>query len=133
MNTALNVSLGAGLLLIALTCQWLIAKRLKHQKIAKVYSWIAWILAVIGATKAADDIGNAVGATSASAVIVSCICLLFITVDIADRRPDWLAFALIVITPAFMRLSGGTAGQLFDIMLKLPDMAGDSLGAFLGM
>jgi hypothetical protein len=129
----LNFSLGAGLIIIALTAQYLISKRLKHQKVSKAISWIAWILAIIGGTKAASDIGDAIGATSAGAVVVSCICLLFIVVDIADKRPDWLAFILIVITPAFMRASGGGAGSFFDLLLKVPDMAGDRLGAFLGI
>lgn len=129
----MNLTLGGGLILVALTAQYLISKRLKHQKVSKFISWVAWILAVIGGTKAAADIGDSVGAGSATAVIVSCICLLFIVVDIADRRPDWLAFILIVIAPAFMRLSGGGAGRFFDLLLKVPEMLGDRLGAFLGM
>lgn len=129
----MNVTLGGGLIIIALVAQYLISKRLKHQKVSKAISWVAWVLAVIGGTKAAADIGNAVGVGSASAVIVSCICLLFIIVDVADRRPDWLAFILIVIAPAFMRASGGGAGKFFDLLLMLPSLAGDKLGAFLGI
>lgn len=129
----MNVTLGGGLIIVALVAQWLISKRLKHQKVSKAISWVAWSLAVIGGTKAAAGIGDAVGAGSATAVIVSCICLLFIVVDIADRRPDWLAFILIVIAPAFMRLSGGGAGKFFDLLLTLPSLAGDKLGVFLGI
>lgn len=129
----MNVTLGGGLIIIALVAQWLISKRLKHQKVSKAISWVAWVLAVIGGTKAAADIGHAIGAGSAFAVVVSCVCLLFIVVDIADRRPDWLAFILIVIAPAFMRLSGGGAGKFFDLLLKVPELLGDRLGAFLGI
>lgn len=129
----MNLTLGGGLIIVALTAQYLISKRLKHQKVSKAISWVAWILAIIGGTKAAADIGDAVGVGSASAVIVSLICLLFIVVDIADRRPDWLAFILIVIAPAFMRASGGGAGRAFDLLLKLPELVGDRLGSFLGM
>jgi asparagine N-glycosylation enzyme membrane subunit Stt3 len=129
----MNLTLGGGLIIVALTAQYLISKRLKHQKVSKAISWVAWILAIIGGTKAAGDIGEAVGVGSASAVIVSCVCLLFIVVDIADRRPDWLAFILIVIAPAFMRASGGGAGRFFDLLLKLPELLGDRLGSFLGM
>lgn len=129
----MNITLGGGLILVALTAQYLISKRLKHAKVSKVVSWIAWALAIVGGTKAASDIGDAVGAGSATSVIVSLICLLFITVDIADKRPDWLAFILIVVTPAFMRLSGGGAGRVFDALLTVPAAAGDQLGKFLGI
>lgn len=129
----MNITLGGGLIIVALTAQWLISKRLKHQKVSRVISWIAWALAVIGGTKAAADIGDALGAGAATAAIVSAVCLLFIVVDIADKRPDWLAFILIVVAPAFMRLSGGGIGKIYDGILAIPAAAGDQLGSFLGI
>jgi hypothetical protein len=129
----LNFSLGAGLIVIALTAQYLISKRLKHQKVSKAISWVAWILGAIGGTKAAADIGHSVGVASGGAVVVSWVALLFILVDVADRRPDWLAFILIVVTPAFMRLSGGGSGKVFDLLLFPFNWGGDRLGAFLGI
>lgn len=128
-----DVTLGVGLLAVALTTQYLISKRLKHKGLRKGLAWVAWGLAVVGGTAVTADINPQIGVTSAGAVIASLVMLLFIAVDLADRRPDWLAFILICICPTFMRLSGGTAGQLFDMVLFIPQWAANGLAAFLGM
>jgi ABC-type Fe3+-siderophore transport system permease subunit len=128
-----NIGLGAGLILIGLISQFLISKRLKHQGVRKVYSWIAWVCVIVGATKAASDIGNTIGASSAGAAIAAFACLMFIVADIADKRPDWLAFGLMLVTPALMRATGGPIGNLYDLMLKVPDAVGDWVGRAFGM
>lgn len=128
-----DIGLGAGLILIGLISQFLISKRLKHQGVRKIYSWIAWSCVIIGSTKAASDIGNSVGVTSAGAAIAAFACLMFIVADIADKRPDWLAFGLMLVTPAMMRATGGPMGNLYDLMLKLPDALGDAIGRAFGM
>lgn len=129
----LDVSLGVGLIAIALTAQWLISKRLKHQKVSKVVSWIAWIFAIVGGTAVTSDISDAIGVTSAGAAAASVVMLLFIVVDIADKRPDWLAFILICLAPTFMKLAGGGIGKVFDVLLAIPTWAAGQLAAFLGM
>ena len=128
-----NVGIGAGLIIIALAAQYLISKRLKNQKVSKVYSWIAWVCAVLGGVAATTGIGNAVGISSAGAAIASLVMLLFIGVDIADRRPDWPAFILICLTPTFMRLTGGTLGQLYAAVLTPFDAVVAGMKTFLGM
>lgn len=128
-----NVGIGFGLVIIALTTQYLISKRLKNQKVSRFYSWIAWANALLGGVGIATDIGNAVGVSAGGAAIASIAMLLFIGVDIADRRPDWPAFILICLTPAFMRLSGGTLGQIFDAVLMPFDGMIAGLRTFLGM
>ncbi len=129
----LDFSLGVGLLVIALTTQYLISKRLKHNGLRKILAWIAWGLAVVGGTAVTGQVDAASGVTSAGAVVASCVMLLFIAVDLADHRPDWLAFILICVCPTFMRLSGGVAGQIFDMLLAIPQWAANGLAMFLGM
>lgn len=128
-----NVGIGFGLVIIALTAQYLISKRLKNQKVSKFYSWIAWGAAVLGGIAITADLGNAVGISAGGAAIASLTMLLFIGVDIADRRPDWTAFILICLAPTFMRLSGGTLGQIYDVILAPFDGIINGLRAFLGM
>lgn len=128
----IDVSLGAGLILIALTAQYLIWKRSKNQKMNKAISWIAWVFAVVGGTAVTADIQDTFGVTSAGAAFASIVMLLFIAVDIADRRPDWLAFILICLAPTFMTLAGGKIGNFFDFMLIVPRWAATNLATFLG-
>ena len=128
-----NIGLGAGLIFIGLVGQLIISKRLKHQGVRKVYSWIAWVCVIVGATKAATDIGDTLGVTSGGAAIAAFACLMFIIADIADKRPDWLAFGLMLITPALMRATGGSIGGLYDLILAVPDAVGNWLGAAFGM
>ncbi len=129
----LDVSLGAGLIAIALTAQWLISKRAKNQQVSKVISWIAWAFAVVGGTAVTADIQDTFGITSAGAAAASVVMLLFIVVDIADRRPDWLAFILITLAPTFMTLASGGIGKVFDLFLAIPRWAATQLASFLGM
>ncbi len=128
-----NVGAGVGLIIIALSAQYLIAKRLKHQKVSKFYSWVAWVFAVLGGVAVTGDLGDAVGITAGGAAIASLVGLLFIGVDIADKRPDWLAFALIIVTPTMMRASGGTIGVIYDGLLLPLDAILGGLRGFLGM
>lgn len=128
-----NVGIGFGLVIIALAAQYLISKRLKNANVSKVYSWIAWVAAVLGGVAVTTDIGNAIGVSSGGAAIASIVMLLFIGVDIADRRPDWTAFILICLTPTFMRLTGGSLGQIFDAFLSPFDGIIAGLRTFLGM
>jgi hypothetical protein len=87
----------------------------------------------VSATKAAGDIGNTIGVTSAGAAIAAFACLMFIVADIADKRPDWLAFGLMLVTPALMRATGGPVGNLYDLILTVPSMVGDWVGRAFGM
>lgn len=128
-----NVGAGLGLIIIALSAQYLIWKRLKNQKVSKFYSWVAWVFAVLGGVAVTGDLGNAVGVTAGGAAVASLVGLLFIGVDIADRRPDWLAFILIIVTPTMMRASGGTLGTLYDGILMPLDLLLGGLRGFLGM
>jgi hypothetical protein len=129
----LDVTLGAGLIIIALSAQYLLSRRAKNAKIGKVLAWVAWCFAVVGGTAVTVDIQDLVGVTSAGAAAASVVMLLFIAVDVADRRPDWLAFILICIAPTFMRLTGGGIGTVFDLLLAVPAWAASQLSAFLGM
>ncbi|MEU8158067.1 hypothetical protein AB0B94_30810 [Micromonospora sp. NPDC048986] len=133
MIRVFEVGIGAGLIAVALAAQWLISKRLKNQKVSKIYSWIAWCLAVLGGVGITTGFGDAMGIGAGGAGIASLIMLLFIGVDIADRRPDWTAFILICLTPSFMRLSGGTLGQIYDGILTPFDGILSGFRSFLGM
>jgi hypothetical protein len=133
VTVVLNVGLGAALAIIALTAQYLIKKRIKNQKLARVYAWIVWIPAALGGEAISSSVHNTVGITSAGAAVVSVIGLLFLIVDIADRRPDWPAFIITVSVPWFMRLTGGTLGALFDLALAAPHAANGALGTFMGI
>jgi vacuolar-type H+-ATPase subunit I/STV1 len=128
-----DVTLGAGLIIIALTAQYLLSRRAKNAKMGKFLSWVAWVCAVVGGTTVTVDVQDLVGVTSAGAAVASVIMLFFIAVDVADRRPDWLAFILICIAPTFMRLSGGGIGQIFDAVLWAPAQVGAQLSTFLGI
>lgn len=128
-----NIGIGFGMIVIALTAQFLISKRLKNQKVSKFYSWLAWAFAVLGGIAVTNDVGNAVGISAGGAAIASIAMLLFIGVDIADRRPDWPAFILICLTPTFMRLSGGTLGLIYDTILAPFDGIIAGMRLFLGM
>ncbi|GGM27430.1 hypothetical protein GCM10011608_10230 [Micromonospora sonchi] len=128
-----NVGIGFGLVIIGITAQYLIAKRLKHQKVSKVFSWIAWGAALLGGVGMSSEFGNAVGISSGGAAIASLAALMFIVVDIADRRPDWPAFILIVLAPTLMRITGGGLGSAYDALLMPIDGIITGLRAFLGM
>lgn len=114
-----GIGLGAGtaLIAVAFAAQWLLKKRLKNQKVAKFYMWAAWILAALGSALAAPATGNSVGVTSTGAAVASLILIGVLIVDVADKRPDWPAFLIIVAAPWFMRWTGGPLGQLFDVIL----------------
>lgn len=130
--TTFNITFGTGLIIIALTAQYLIWKRSKNQRISKALSWVAWMCAAVGGSAVTGDLGSQVGVTAVGATVASWVMLLFILVDVADRRPDWLAFILICIAPTFMRMAGGGSGQIFNVLLMPLDFAAAGLGAFLG-
>jgi hypothetical protein len=128
----LNIGLGAGLIIIGLAAQFLLSKRSKNNKVRQALSWVAWIFVAVGGEAVTADISSNLGVTSVGAAVASWVMLLFITVDVADKRPDWLAFILIAICPTFMRLAGGGSGQIFNVLLMPLDWAASGLGAFLG-
>ena len=126
------ITIGVGLLVIALFAQWLITKRAKDQKTRQHLSWIAWVAALIGGTAAASDWGEAVGINSLGAGVVSVLGLLLLYVDLKDKRPDWLAFGVICVLPTFMKLTSGPVGDLFDLVLMAPGSAAQALAAGFG-
>lgn len=132
--TEFKIGAGMGLIVLGLTAQFLIHKRLKNAKVSKFYSWIAWSGALLGGIAATTGISESLpGISGFGAFIAASVMLLFIGVDLADRRPDWLAFILIVFCPTFMRLSSGPVGKLFHGILavgdKLVDVVAGALGA----
>jgi hypothetical protein len=131
--TGLHIGLGAALITIGLSFQWLISKRVKNQKLRKTYAWIAWIFAAIGGAAVGTDVGHQLGVTSIGAIIVSFVGLGFIVADLWDHRPDWLAFILVTVVPSFMRLAGGGFGALLHALLTpldaLVKVAGSLFGA----
>jgi hypothetical protein len=128
-----SIGIGFGLVIIAITAQYLIAKRLKHQKVSKVFSWIAWGAALLGGVGMSSEFGNAIGLSAGGAAIASIAALLFIVVDVADRRPDWPAFLLICLAPTLMRFTGGTLGTIYDAALVPLDGILTGMRLFLGM
>lgn len=128
----LDIGLGAGFIIIGFTAQFLLTKRVKHAKIGRVLSWIAWTCVAVGGEAVTTDIGTQLGVTGVGAAVASWVMVLFILVDVADRRPDWLAFILIGIAPSFMRMAGGWSGIIFDALLAPVDFAASLLGKFLG-
>ncbi|QKW15408.1 hypothetical protein [Verrucosispora sp. NA02020] len=128
-----NVGIGFGLVIIALSAQYLISKRLKNAKVARVFAWVAWGAALLGGVGLSSEFGNAAGISAGGAAIASLAALMFIIVDIADRRPDWPAFILIVLAPTLMRITNGGLGSLYDAVLTPFDGIITGLRAFLGM
>ncbi|MER7166742.1 hypothetical protein ABT336_11860 [Micromonospora sp. NPDC000207] len=128
-----NVGIGFGLVIIAIAAQFLISKRLKHQRVSKWFSWIAWGAALLGGVGMSSEFGNAVGLSAGGAAVASLVALLFIVVDVADRRPDWPAFILICLTPTLMRITNGGLGGLYDAVLIPFDGIISGLRGFLGM
>lgn len=130
--TGLHIGLGTALIIIALSFQYLITKRVKHQGTRKVYAWIAWLFAAVGGAAVGTDIGHQLGVTSIGAAVVSCVMLGFIWADLRDHRPDWPAFILVTLAPNFMRLTGGGVGTFFHFLLSPLDMLVKVLGNLLG-
>lgn len=128
----LNIGLGAGLIIIGLTAQFLLSKRAKNAKVGRALAWVAWICVAVGGEAVTADISGQLGVTGVGATVASWVMLLFIAVDVADKRPDWLAFILIAICPTFMRLAGGGSAAIFDLLLMPLDWAASGLGWFLG-
>ena len=129
----LNFGLGAALIIIGLTAQYLIKKRLRNAKVARVYAWIAWVFASLGGVAASSTVGNTVGVTATGAAVVSAVMLLVLIADVVDKRPDWPAFVIVVTVPWFMRLSGGTAGQFYTALLYPLDQANTVVSTFFGI
>jgi uncharacterized membrane protein YhaH (DUF805 family) len=121
-SAVLDISIGVGLLIIALTAQVLIWKRLQDAKLRTVYAWIAWTFAVIGGTAMSSSVGSSLGITGSAAIFMSLMLVLILIVDLKDHRPDWPAFVIIIVLPTLMRLSNpGPIGDLFALVLKVPD------------
>ena len=129
----LNFGFGAGMVIIAFAAQYLLKKRLKQPKVARVFMWIAWITATIGGEAMSRQVANSAGVTSAGAAVVSIVMLFFLVVDVADKRPDWPAFFITITVPWFMRLTGGELGVFFDAILAPVQQAGSTLAGLLGM
>ncbi len=128
-----NVGIGFGLVIIGITAQYLISKRLKHAKVSRVFSWIAWGAALLGGVGMSSEFGNAVGISAGGAAIASLAALMFIVVDVADRRPDWPAFILICLAPTLMRITNGGLGSAYDAVLSPFDGLIAGMRLFLGM
>jgi len=131
--TGMHIGLGTALIVIALSFQYLITKRLKDAKLRKAYAWIAWIFALIGGAAVGTDIGNQLGITSVGAIIASFVMLGFIVADLKDHRPDWPAFILVTLAPTFMRLSGGGFGSFFHLLLTPLDALVKVAGGLFGV
>jgi FtsH-binding integral membrane protein len=129
----LNFGLGTGLIVIAFAAQYLLKKRNKNPKMARVLMWVAWVTAIVGGEAMSRQVGNSAGVTSAGAAVASVVMLFFLAVDVADKRPDWPAFFIAIIVPWFMRGTGGTVGQLFDALLAPIQALGTALGNLLGI
>lgn len=128
-----NITLGTGLVVIAFAAQYLLKKRNKNPKMARVLMWVAWVGAVVGGEAMSRQVGNGAGVTSTGAAVASIVMLFFLAVDVADKRPDWPAFFIAITVPWFMRGTGGTIGQLFDAVLAPIQALGVALGNALGM
>jgi hypothetical protein len=128
----LGLGAGGGLIIIAFAAQWLIKKRLKNPKFQTFFRWVAWIFAVLGSAIAAPLTGNSIGVTSIGAGVVSCVLILGIVCDLADKRPDWPAFIMIVILPWTMRWTGGIVGTVFDAALTPASYLGNAIGTLFG-
>ncbi len=129
----LNFTFGTGMIIIAFAAQYLLKKRVKHQKVGRALMWIAWITATIGGEAWSRNIGNTVGVTSTGAAVVAIVMLFFLAVDVADKRPDWPAFIITVTAPWFMRLTGGGIGAVFDALLTPIQYVGTWIAGLLGM
>lgn len=129
----LNFGFGLGMVIIAFAAQYVLKKRLKHPKVGRVFMWIAWVTAAVGGEAMSREVGNTVGITSAGAIVVSVVMMFFLIADLADKRPDWPAFFIIITMPWFMRLTGGDIGQIFDAVLSPIQAIGSWLAARLGM
>lgn len=127
-----QLTVGAALVVVGLVAQWLIKKRLQHKDVKKIYMWIAWIMAALGGTALSINVGDFAGVTSIGATVISCLGLLWIVVDLADKRPDWPAFILITIIPSFMKASAGLLGKFFDLLLLLPSQFTIHAGTWFG-
>jgi hypothetical protein len=132
-STGLTITFGAGMVIIAFTAQYLLKKRLKHPKVARIFMWIAWVTATVGGEAMSRQVGNTAGITSAGAAVASLVMLFFLIVDVADKRPDWPAFIITVTVPWFMRLTGGGLGHLFATVLSPVQALGSALAWLLGM
>jgi len=129
----LSFGLGTGLIVIAFAAQYLLKKRNKNPKMARILMWVAWVAAIVGGEAMSRQVGNTAGVTSTGAAVASIVMLFFLAVDVADKRPDWPAFFIAIIVPWFMRGTGGTIGQLFDALLSPIQALGVALGNLLGI
>jgi hypothetical protein len=112
-----RIGIGTAMILIGLFCGWIIKKRVRHKALAQYLLWMAWIFVALGGEAASHTVKNTYGVGAGGAAFVSVVGLILVVVDLADRRPDWTAILVIIILPWFMRLSGGTIGQFFNLLL----------------
>lgn len=129
----LNFSFGVAMVVIACAAQWLLKKRVKHQKVGRALMWIAWIFAAIGGEAMSRQVGNSAGVTSSGAAVVAIVMIFVLVVDVADKRPDWPAFIVTITAPWFMRAAGGGAGSIYDAILAPVQALGTTVARFLGI
>jgi hypothetical protein len=129
----LGLGIGGFLIAVGFVSQWLLKKRLRNEKLKKFYMWVAWSFALLGGAVAAPASGgNTIGITSAGAGAVSLAMLLVLGVDLADKRPDWPAFIIVVAVPWFMRWTGGQLGAVFDAILTPLQLVGHTVLGVIG-
>lgn len=128
-----SLTVGAAFAIIAVFSQWLVKKRARDKGVAKVLLWCGWVFAALGGEALSRELPNTIGVSSLGAVVVSLAMLGLIIVDVKDGRPDWPAMLCVLAAPFFMRLAGGTAGQLFDTILNIIAALNQSIaGPFFG-
>lgn len=130
--SGVEISIGAALVIIALTTQYVLTKRLKDGKARRYYAWFAWAMAYIGGVGIATDISSATGITVVGATVASFVMLAFIVADLWDKRPDWTAFILIILAPAFMSAVGGPVGAFFDLLLLPGSLVSSNAAGLIG-
>ena len=64
-----------------------------------------------------EIVGLLFAAPAVGAFVAYLLLLGDISADLKDKRPDWPAFILIILAPAFMSVVGGPIGTIFDLLL----------------
>jgi hypothetical protein len=130
--SGIEITIGAAFIIIALASQFILWKRAKDNTMRRILAWLAWSFGYIGGCAVATDIGATTGITTVGAFVASIIMLIVIMVDIRDKRPDWPAFILIILVPAFLNLVGGWLGDLFGLLLLPGSIAASGLATAIG-
>lgn len=126
------VTIGGALLFLGILSQWLIKKRVQNKNMRQHLSWVAWGCALMGGIAVGTSWAETAGVTSAGAAVAAAAGLLWIAVDLVDRRPDWPAFFLIIVVPGLMKMTGGPIGTFFDLILAIPTQAVFAFGRMFG-